>query len=271
MIKKLVLITITAITLAGLVGCSSKKENKNIVTVGTVSGPETELMEVAKKVALKRYGLDIQIIPFSDYNGLNPAVVSGSLDANAFQHKPFLDAQNKARHFTLVPIGKTFIFPIGIYSHKIKSLAQLKDGDKVAIPNDPTNESRALLLLQKAGLIKIKKDAGVNATPDDIISNPKHLKFIELDAAQLPRVLPDATLVAINTTYAKPAGLSPIKDALIHEDADSPYVNLIVVAKANAKDKKLLELVKAYQSKPVIEKAKQLFGDAAIPGWKQSR
>ena len=270
MFKRITTILMAALVCAGLVACSQKKEAKNVITVGTVSGPETELMNVAKKVAFKRYHLDVQIVPFADYNGLNPAVVSGALDANAFQHKPFLDAQNKARHFSLVPIGKTFIYPMGIYSKKITSLKQVKEGDKVAIPNDPTNEARSLLLLQKAGLIKLKKSAGVNATPEDITSNPKKLQFIELDAAQLPRVLQDATLVAINTTYAKPAGLSPLKDALIHENANSPYVNLIVVSKSHANEKKLRELVEAYQSKPVLEKAKELFGDAAIPGWRET-
>lgn len=268
--KKILVSILAASALLSLVGCSSKKEPENVVTVGTVAGPETELMEVAKQVAKKRYGLDVQIIPFADYNGLNPAVFSGSLDANAFQHKPFLDAQNEARGFTLQSIGKTFIYPMGIYSKKIKSITAVKNGDKVAIPNDPTNEARALLLLQQAHLIKINPKAGVNATPLDIISNPKHLSFIELDAAQLPRVLQDATLVAINTNYAKPAGLSPMKDALIHETADSPYVNLIVVRKDDIHNKKLLDLVKAFQSESVLQKAKQLFGDGAVPGWKAS-
>lgn len=264
MFKKIMLLTFA--TLA-LVACSSKKDNPNVITVGTIAGPETQLMVVAKQVAKKRYGLDVQIVPFSDYNAPNAAVASGSLDANAFQHKPFLDAQVKARGYKLTSIGKTFIYPMGIYSRKIKSFAELSHGAKVAIPNDPTNEARSLLLLQKAGLIKLKSTAGVNATPIDIVSNPKQLQFVELDAAQLPRSLNDVTLAAINTTYAVPAQLSPMKDALIHEDSSSPFVNLIVVKTANKNNKKLIELVKAFQSAPVRLEAKKLFGNAAIAGW----
>jgi len=264
--KKIILLTLAAFT---LVACSSKKDNPNVVTVGAIAGPEIQLMEVAKKVAKKRYGLDVQIVPFSDYNAPNAAVVGGSLDANAFQPKPFLDAQIKARGYKLTAIGKTFIYPMGIYSKKIKSLSQLQDGAKVSIPNDPTNEARSLLLLQKAGLIKLKSGVGVSATPVDIISNPKNLQFVELDAAELPRSLSDVTLAAINTTYAVPAHLSLTKDALIHESAHSPFVNLIVVKTVNKNSKKLCELVEAFQSKPVRDEAKKLFGDAAIAGWKK--
>lgn len=266
--KKLISTLILFLTAIALAACSSKKENPNVITVGTISGPETQLMQVAKQVAHKRYGLDVQIVPFSDYNAPNPAVVSGALDANAFQHRPFLEAQIKARQFDLVAIGKTFIYPMGIYSQKIKSLIKVPNGAKVAIPNDPTNEARGLLLLQQAGLIKLKAGVGVNATPVDIVSNPKHLQFIELDAAELPRSLDDVTLAAINTTYAVAAGLSPMKDALIHETTDSPFVNLIVVKKADQHKKQLIELVKSFQSPEVIAEAKKLFGDAAIPGWK---
>lgn len=266
--KKILGAIVLLLTVVGLTACSSKKENPNIITVGTISGPETQLMQVAKQVAKKRYGLDVQIVPFSDYNAPNPAVVSGALDANAFQHRPFLDAQIKERHFDLVAIGKTFIYPMGIYSKKINSLSNVPNGAKVAIPNDPSNEARGLLLLQKARLITLKPGVGINATPVDIISNPKHLQFVELDAAELPRSLDDVTLAAINTTYAILDHLSPMKDALIHETADSPFVNLIVVTRANEHKKQLIELVKSFQSLPVINEAKKLFGDAAIPAWK---
>lgn len=260
------------LTIALLAGCHHKKqEAKNVVTVGTISGPETQLMQVAKKVAKQKYDLNVQIIPFSDYNAPNLALVSGSIDANAFQHKAFLDAQIKARGFKLAAIGKTFLYPMGVYSTKIKSLKAIKTGDKVAVPNDPSNEARALLLLQKANLIKLKSDDGVNATTADIISNPKKLQFVELDAAQLPRSLQDVTLAVINTTYAGEINLSPMKDALIHESTQSPYVNLIVVQADRKGDKKLQELVKAFQSQPVKNKAKQLFGDGAIAGWSPDR
>jgi D-methionine transport system substrate-binding protein len=268
MFKKIILLSALALVVTGLVACSSKKEGANVVTVGTISGPETQLMEVAKKVAKKRYDLDVEIVPFSDYNAPNAALSGGSLDANAFQHKPFLNAQVKARGYKFAAIGKTFIYPMGVYSKKLKSLSNVPNGAKVAVPNDPTNEARGLLLLQKAGLIKLKPGVGVNATPVDITSNPKHLQFVELDAAQLPRSLDDVTLAAINTTYAIPAHLSPQKDALIHENGNSPFVNLIVVRAGDKDKKKLKELVEAFQSPEVKAEAKKLFGDAAIAGWK---
>lgn len=267
MFKKIITLSIIALTCVGLIACSPKKKDPNVIVVGTMSGPETQLMEMAKKVARSRYELDLQIVTFTDYNAPNEALASGSLDANAFQHKPFLDAQMKARGYKLVAIGKTFIYPLGIYSKKLTSLDKVPMGAKVAIPNDPTNEARSLLLLEKAGLIKLKANSGVDATPVDIISNPRHLQFVELDAAELPRSLDDVALAAITTTYAIPAGLSPTKDALIHETAQSPFVNLIVVRMADRNKKQLKELVESFQSPQVKALAKKLFGDAAIAAW----
>ena len=267
MFKKISSVLLVVIAVSFLVACSPKKSNPNVVVVGTISGPETQLMEVAKVVAMNRYHLDVQIIPFSDYNAPNLAVASGALDANAFQTKPFLDEQVKMQHFNLVSIGNTFIYPMGVYSHKIKSLSELKNGDTVALPNDPSNEARGLLLLQQANLITIKPGVGVNATPQDVINNPKQLKFVELDAAELPRALDSVTLAAINTNYASAAKLSLSKDALIVESTKSPYMNLIVVQASRLHEQKLLDLVRAYQSQPVLDEAKQLFGDSAIPGW----
>jgi D-methionine transport system substrate-binding protein len=269
MLKKIIisLITISALI---LFGCSKTKEAKNVVTVGTIAGPETQLMQVTKKVALKRYGLHVKIITFTDYNIPNQALADGQIDANAFQHIPFLLAQIKARRYKIAPDGKTFLYPMGLYSKKIKNLKQLKNGAQVAIPNDPSNEARALILLHKAGLIKLKDHLNVFATPQDITANPKQLKFVELNAAQLPRVLNDVTLAAINTTYAMPAGLSPIKDAIFHERANSLYANIIAARANMAKTKKIRELVKAYQSKPVIKAAHKLFGDGAIPAWRKN-
>lgn len=264
MIKKILVCALVLVVAA----CSSKKPNEHAIVVGTISGPETQLMEVAKKVAAERYHLDVQIVPFSDYNAPNLALDDKSIDANAFQHQAFLDAQMKARGLKLIAIGKTFLYPMAVYSHTLKSIADVPNGAKVAIPNDPTNEGRALLLLQKAGLITLKSGVGVNATPIDIANNPKKLQFIELDAAELPRSLNDVSIAAITTTYAIPAGLSPLKDALIRESSQSSFVNLIVVRAQDKQNKKLQELVKAYQSPQVEAAARRLFGDAAIPGWK---
>lgn len=256
--KLLCLLLVTA-----LAACS--QESPNTLRVGTISGPETELMQAAKKVAQKDYDLNVKIIEFNDYNIPNIALNDGSLDANVYQHLPYLEAMIQTRGYPLIAIGKTFVFPTGIYSDHIKSLDELKQGAIVAIPNDPSNETRALLLLQAQGLITLEKVS--NPTLLNIKDNPKGLKFKEMDAAQLPRVLPDVALAVINTNFALPAGLNPKKDAIALENKDSPYANLIVVRKDTQKMAQLKLLVKALNSKPVAEKAKQLFNDQAIPAW----
>ncbi len=245
-----------------LVGCG---KDKNTIVVGTIAGPETELMQSAKAVAKKRYQLDVEIKTFNDYTIPNIALDDGSLDANVYQHLPYLEASNKARNTHLESIGKTFIYPMAVYSKKIKSLSQLQDHALVAIPNDPSNEARALLLLQKAKLIKLNK--GFDATVFNITDNPKKLKIKPLEAAELPRILDDVSIAVINTNYAKAANLNPKKDGLFVEDKNSPYANLIVVKAKDKNKPQLKKLVKALQSQEVKDKAKQLFGDMAIPAW----
>src|SRR3990167_1076550 len=270
--KKLFLILLMTVTVV-LVGCSSRshKGNPNLVTVGTIAGPETELMEVAKKVALEKFGLHVKIVAFSSYTMPNQALEEGAIDVNAFQHKPYLLSQVKMHGYAFTPVGNTFLYPMGLYSKRVQKLSNLKVGAEIAIPNDPSNEARALLLLQKAGLITLKHNADINATIADVVGNPKKFKLVALDAAQLPRVLEDVALAAINTNYPIPAGLSPAKDALFAEKTDSPYMNLFVARSPDKNLKKIKELVEAYQSEPVIRKAKQLFGDGAIPGFEVKR
>lgn len=249
-----------------LSGCSHHKEAANVVRVGTIAGPETTLMSIAKQIALKDFDLHVKIVQFTDYNTPNQALEDGEIDANAFQHYPFLLSQIKARGYSLAPVGNTFLYPMGLYSKKIKTLSELKPNDQIAIPDDPSNEARALLLLQKAGLITLNSKATINATTQDIASNPGHFKIVSMDAAQLPRALQDVSLAAINTNYAIPAGLSPSK-ALLEEQTDSPYMNIIVARAADKNALKIKELVKAYQSAPVLAKATALFGDGAIAGF----
>ncbi|HHF7348056.1 TPA: MetQ/NlpA family ABC transporter substrate-binding protein [Legionella feeleii] len=251
------------VLLVSLVACH--KPSPNTLTIGTIAGPETDLVETAKEVAEQKYGLTIKIVEFNDYNLPNEALQDGSLDANVYQHLPYLQAANKAHGYDLEAIGKTFVYPTGIYSKKIKKLNQLPDKATIAIPNDPSNEARALLLLQKAGLITLKKTD--LASVSDITSNPKHLAIKELDAAQLPRILDDVDAAVINTTFAIPAGLSPSRDAIYVEGKDSPYANLIVIRRDSPKKAQLEEFVKAMNSKEVKNKAQELFGDAAIPAW----
>ena len=262
--KKIVLILGMIATLC--IAACSHKESKQQIRVGTIAGPETKLMQVAQKVALKKYGLHVKIITFTDYTMPNQALGDGSIDANAFQHYPFLLAQIRAHGYSFASVGNTFLYPMGLYAKQITSLADLKPGSKIAIPNDPSNEARALLLLEKAGLITLKPNATINATIEDVESNPKDFKLVALSAPQLPRALDDVAVAVINTNYAIPAGLSPSK-ALFTEQADSPYVNIIVVRAKDRNEKKVRELVAAYESQPVMEEAKKLFGDGAVPGF----
>lgn len=268
LIKKITF-TFIALTLAA---CGSKQTTDNTIKVGTIAGPETELMETAKKVAKEKFGLNIEIIAFSDYNLPNAALVEGSIDANMFQHIPYLEKQIKDKGYKIVDVGKTFIYPMGIYSKKIKDINQLKEGAVVAIPNDPSNEARALLLLEKAKLIQLNPNAGIHATVTDIRENPMKLKIKEIDAAQLPRALPDVDLALINTNFAMIAGLLPSKDALEIESAEnSPYANLVATRVGMENDPRVKQLVEALQSIPVQEKAQDLFKGQAIPAWKAAQ
>ena len=246
-----------------MLGCA-KPDPKTLI-VGTIAGPETELVDVAQKVALERFGLTVKVVEFSDYNLPNEALMDGTLDANVYQHLPYLQAASKAHGYDFEVIGKTFVYPTGLYSTKIKTLRALPHHALIALPNDPSNEARALLLLQNAGLITLKGTQ--NTTIRDIATNPKQLRFKELDAAQLPRILADVDAAVINTTFAIPAGLSPTRDALFIEHKDSPYANLIVIRRNSEKKEQLELLVKALNSKDVEKKAQELFGDSAMAAW----
>jgi len=261
------IVTILLVTsVLTMVGCQ-KKDSANTFTVGTIAGPETQLMEVAANVAQEKYGLRVRIMQFSDYTMPNEALASGNLDANMFQHAPYLQEVMAKRGYKLAIAGKAFLYPMGVYSRKIKEINQLKPGATVAIPNDPSNEARALLLLEKHGLIKLKAGVGTNALPGDIISNPHSLVFKELDASQLPRSLPDVDLAVINTNYAMLADLLSSRDALFIEDASSPYVNLMVVRAGSEKDPRVQHLIKALHSPEVLKEANKLFKGGAVAGW----
>lgn len=250
-----------AATLAVAFGASAET-----IKVGVTAGPHAQILEAVKPIAAKD-GLDIQILEFTDYVIPNQALAGGDLDANSFQHQPYLDNQVKDRGFDLVSVGKTVVYPIGIYSKKVKSLDELQSGAKVAIPNDPTNGGRVLLLLQAKGLIKLKDGGTLKASPIDIVENPKKLEIVELDAAQLPRSLDDVTVAAINTNFALEAGIDPVKDAIAREAADSPYANVIAVRKADKDKPWVAKLVKAYQSPEVKEFILTKFKNAVVPAF----
>jgi len=263
--KRHLLKTTLAVAIAAAASGAVLAQDKPI-KVGATAGPHSQILEQVKKVA-ERDGLKIQIVEFTDYIQPNAALASGDLDANSYQHKPFLDQQVKDRGYKITPAGYTVNFPIGVYSKKVRSLQDLKEGARFGIPNDPTNGGRALLVLQDQGLIKLKAGAGLKATPLDIVENPKKLKFIELEAAQLPRSLADLDASAVNTNFAIPAGLHPGRDAIAQESAKSPYVNLIAVREQDKDKPWVARLVKAYQSEEVRKFVQAEFKGAVIPGF----
>lgn len=235
------------------------------IKIGVTPGPHAQVLEVVKPIAAKK-GLDIQIIEFSDYVIPNTALDAGEIQANSFQHLPYLENQKKDRGFKIDSAGYTLNFPLGIYSKKHKSFAEVPDGGKIAIQNDPTNGGRTLLLLQDRGIIKLKPDAGIKPSVADIVDNPKKLKFIEVEAAQTPRSLDDVDAASINTNYATQAGLT-LNDAILKEDAKGPYVNIIAVRTVD-KDKPWVKtLLEAYYTPEVKAFVLDKFKGAVLPSW----
>lgn len=236
------------------------------IKVGVTPGEHAQIMEKVKEVAAKK-GLNIEILEFSDYVVPNQALADGDLNANSFQHQPYLDNQIADRGFDLVSVGKTITTPMGVYSKKVKSLGEIADGATVAIPNDPTNGGRALLVLAKEGLIKVNPEAGLKVGPADVTENPKNIQFSELDAAQLPRSLEDVDAAVINTNYALEAGLHPNSDAIAIEGRESPYANLIVVRNADKDASWAKTLVEAYHDDSIKAFINEEFKGALIPSW----
>lgn len=243
-------------------------QEKKTLKVGVSVGSGEQIFEVVKKVAA-RDGLTIDVVVFNDYQLPNAALSAGDLDANAFQHQPFLDNQNKSRGYDIVPIALTITAPLGFYSRKLKSIDALPDGATVGIQNDPSNGNRALLLLQEAKLITLKPDAVKNntATPLDVVTNPKKLKLVALDAAQLPRSLDDLTIAAINNDYAEKASLTLAKDSVIKESPKGPYANIIAVRRADKDKPWAQQLVKAYHSAEVKAFIETKFKGALVPAF----
>ena len=235
------------------------------VKVG-VSGGDGEVIWAKVKEVARKQGIEVEVVVFNDYLLPNAALDAGDLDANAFQHKPFLDNQVKNRGYKIVAIGDTIVAPIGLYSNKFKTLGELPEGASVGIPNDPSNGGRGLLLLQQEKLIKLKDGVGILPSVRDVVENPKKLRFREIDAAQLPRSLPDLDAAIINTNYATQAKLRPGKDSIaIESTRNNPYGNVIAVRVAD-KDKPLLKkLVAAFQTDEVRQFITQRFDGAILP------
>jgi D-methionine transport system substrate-binding protein len=241
--------------------------DKNRIKLGVIAGPENELWEKIKIIALKKENLIVDLVIFNDYMTPNIALNDKSIDANSFQHEPFLQQMVKNKNLALVSVGKTFIFPLTAYSKKISSRDQIKAGMKIAIPNDPTNEGRALLLLDHEGLITLKDPSKIEQLPHDISENPLNLKIIELEAAHLPRALDDVDIAIINTTFSQAAGLNPSKDGLFKEDSDSYFVNVIAVRREDKDALWVRKLLNAVHNPEVSKIAAQIFDGAVVPGW----
>ncbi|HHW7507011.1 TPA: MetQ/NlpA family ABC transporter substrate-binding protein [Mannheimia haemolytica] len=244
-----------------------KTEKQAPLKVGVMTGPEAQMTEVAVKIAKEKYGLDVELVQFTEYTQPNAALHSKDLDANAFQTVPYLEQEVKDRGYKLAIIGNTLVWPIAAYSKKIKNISELKDGATVAIPNNASNTARALLLLQAHGLLKLKDPKNVFATENDIIENPKNIKIVQADTSLLTRMLDDVELAVINNTYAGQAGLSPDKDGIIVESKDSPYVNLVVSREDNKDDPRLQTFVKSFQTEEVFQEALKLFNGGVVKGW----
>lgn len=236
------------------------------LSIAATPVPHAELLEFVKPM-LAEQGVELDIKVFTDYVQPNVQVVDNQIDVNYFQHQPYLDSFNTERKTDLVTVGLVHVEPFGGYSSKINELSELKDGALVALPNDPSNGARALLLLQQEGLIELKDPANILATSRDVAKNPKKLKFKELEAATLPRVLADVDLALINTNYALEAGLNPLEDALFIEGADSPYANIVVTTQDKAQSEDVKKLMEALNSEAVRQRITEQYKGAIVPAF----
>ena len=271
--KSILSIVLAGVLTLGLAGCGNATSTGNtapksdkVIKIGVTPKPHKEIVEIAKPL-LEKEGYTVEITEFNDYVQPNTAVSEGSLDANFFQHAPYLKEQNESKGFKLVSVGAIHLEPMGLYSHKVKTLDELKDGATIAVPNDPSNEARALKLLAGKGIIKIKD--GELVTPKDITENTKNLKFTELEAAAVPRAIEDVDAAVINGNYAIESKFNPTKDAIIIEDKNSeaakPYANILVVKEGNEKQEKIQALYKALTSPEVKAFIEKEYDGAVIP------
>lgn len=296
--KTLTLLLILALLTALIAGCGgngSKEPQSNesqnqaeeqpqntVIKVGASPVPHAEILNVVKPM-LEKEGITLEIVEFTDYNQPNLRLADKDIDANYFQHIPYLEVFSKDHSLDLTYTAKVHIEPMGLYSKKLKDinelkkqlkdgetidiLNELKEGATIAIPNDPTNGGRALLLLQSAGIIKLKDGAGIDATAADIAENPKKINLSELEAAMLPRVLEDVDAAVINTNYALEAGLVPTEDAYVIESADSPYVNILAIRKGDEERPELKKLAEALNSPDVKRFIEENYKGAVVPAF----
>lgn len=272
--KKLFVMLLALMTMAFMVaGCGGDKkeepkaaDKKAAIKVGATAVPHAEILNFIKP-NLAKAGVEMQVIEFSDYVKPNMALNDKELDANFFQHKPYLDTFIADRKMKLASAGNIHIEPMGVYSKKVKALAELAPGAKIAIPNDPSNGGRALAILQAAKLIKLKDGVGVKGTKADIIGNEKKLNIVEIEAALLPRSLDDVTAAVINSNYAMEAKMNPTKDSMFTEPKDSPYANIVAVREGDDKRPEIQKLMKALQSPEVKKFIEEKYKGAVVPAF----
>ena len=234
--------------------------------VGATPVPHAELLNLVKE-DLKSEGVDLKVVEFTDYVTPNLALAEGELDANFFQHFPYLEKFSNERGLNLVSAGKVHVEPLGVFSQKIKDIKDLPNKATIAIPSDPSNGGRALILLHNNGVIKLNDPTNLYVTEFDIVENPKKLKFKPIEAAQLPRVLPDVEAAVINGNYALEAGFSPVEDSLLLEGAESPYANIIAVKSGDESKEDIQKLLKALQSKKVSDYIGANYKGGVVPAF----
>ncbi|EFC91735.1 lipoprotein, YaeC family [Dethiosulfovibrio peptidovorans DSM 11002] len=249
------------------VASGSNAEDLSVLKVGATAGPHAEILEFLKD-RLKDRGIDLQVYSFNDYITPNAALDQGDLDANSYQHGLFMDTQNQDRGYSLVSVAKTVVCPMGFYSKKIDDVDDLRKGAKVSVPNDPANVGRALALLEEKGFIKLADGVGYRASVLDVVENPKGIKFVEIEAPQLPRVLDDVDMGAVNVNYAVEAGLSPLEDAILLEDPEtSPFANIIAAREDNRDDRRIELLIEVYHSDETRKFILDRFKGSFVPAW----
>lgn len=257
-------LAVAALAACGAGGGGDAAAEGNVLKVGATPVPHAEVLEHVKPL-LAQQGIELQVVTFTDYVQPNLALDAGELDANYFQTVPYLDSFNTERRTELASVARVHVEPMGLYSRTRKALSELPSGATIALPNDPTNTGRALLLLQSAGLLKVRPDAGIDATVLDVAENPRGLRFRELDSAQLPRSLPDVDAAVINTNFALEAGLNPTRDALAIEPPDSPYANVLAVKAARSSDPRIQALAAALTSPEVARFIRERYQGAVVP------
>lgn len=272
--KKLLISLFCSLFVLSLAACGNsakddsqeKSKDEKTLTIGATPVPHAEILNHIKPT-LEEKGIKLEIIEFTDYIKPNLALHDKEIDANFFQHVPYMETFAKDHKIELYNASKIHVEPLGLYSKKVQDIKELKDGSQIALPNDPSNLGRSLILLENNGLIKLKEGVGLEATKNDIAENPHNLKITEIDAAQLPRTLDDVDAAVINTNYALEANINPSKDALLIEGSESPYANIITIQPEDKESEKIKVLIKTLQSEDIKKFLEEKYNGAIVPAF----